>query len=143
MEGVCSNSTAYIVKKKGPKGSNEREDYVGSRIECALLEYMEKLGYDYNQVRRDALVEKRWPFSPTNKSMSTAMARSKNGRHVLHTKGAAEMILSICTRILDDNGLPIPLSKELAVSTIFISNVTLPTIHSSSSHVSICLLYYI
>ncbi len=119
MEGVCSNSTAYIVKK-GPKGSNERGDYVGSRIEVALLEYIEKLGYDYNQVRMDALVEKRWPFYSTNKSMSTLKARGKNDRHVLHTKGAAEMILGICTRILDDNGHPIPLTKELAVSTIIL-----------------------
>ncbi len=113
VEGVCANSTAYIVRKD----DNEKPDYVGSKTECALLEYIEKLGYEYTEVRKNIVVEKMWPFSSTKKRMSTVMARGNNGRHVLYTKGASEMILDICNRILDDNGHPVTLTKEIAVSS--------------------------
>jgi len=109
VEGISANSTAYIVKKD----ANEKNDYVGSKTECALLEFAEKLGYDYTEIRKNIKVEKMWPFSSAKKRMSALMARGNNGRHLVYTKGASEMILEICNKILDDNGKPVPLTMDV------------------------------
>ncbi len=73
-EGIASNSTAYLVQKD----SNSKIEYVGSKTECALLEFIQRQGFDYTRVRESLRVKRMWPFSSAKKRMSSALERGNN-----------------------------------------------------------------
>lgn len=46
-KGICMNSNANPKIK-----TNEKWEQIGNKTECALLEMVFKLGYDYRNVRK-------------------------------------------------------------------------------------------
>jgi magnesium-transporting ATPase (P-type) len=104
--------------------------FVGSQTEAALLRFTTQIpGCDYRDVRNrlgdNILV--RLPFSSARKTMTTVVpvdrtdsaaqgdqgapgAASKSGKCRVYVKGAAEMVLSECTRILGKDGSAVDLS---------------------------------
>ena len=87
-EGASVNSTAYVV------GNN----VIGSKTEGALIEFVNSLGFDYSEIRKNIPVLKMFPFSSTKKSMSTVLPRSERTRKFrVWTKGAPEIILERCS----------------------------------------------
>eukprot|EP01098_Paradermamoeba_levis_P015007 TRINITY_DN7410_c0_g5_i1.p1 TRINITY_DN7410_c0_g5~~TRINITY_DN7410_c0_g5_i1.p1 ORF type:complete len:546 (+),score=151.30 TRINITY_DN7410_c0_g5_i1:155-1639(+) len=58
-ESMNVNSTARI----SVNDTTGILEYVGSQTECALLKYTKELGFDYVRSRKEALVEKLFPFS--------------------------------------------------------------------------------
>ncbi len=77
---------------------------VGNRTECALLQLTESLGVSYAEVREAAAprVMRQFPFSSDRKRMSTLLeGRGGDGGQAaparLHLKGAAELVLDLCT----------------------------------------------
>ncbi|XP_062365705.1 plasma membrane calcium-transporting ATPase 4 isoform X12 [Cinclus cinclus] len=98
-------SLAYSVKPPEKEGGLPRQ--VGNKTECALLGFVLDLKQDYQAVRNEVPEEKLYKvytFNSVRKSMSTVL-RSGGGFR-MYSKGASEIILRKCTKILDKNGEP-------------------------------------
>jgi magnesium-transporting ATPase (P-type) len=66
----------------------------------------DKLEQDYTKVRKANKVLTLFPFSSDRKRMSTVI-EGPNNRPVLHSKGASEIILGLCTRYVDADVCPL------------------------------------
>jgi Ca2+-transporting ATPase len=96
-------------------------EFVGSKTETALLAWTQQQGApEYTQIRAQYPVEQLWPFSSERKSMCT-LIRIANPTddgilHRAHIKGASEIILSRCTRVLmpdSDSLVAVPITAEI------------------------------
>ncbi|HWT49055.1 MAG TPA: cation-transporting P-type ATPase, partial [Mycobacterium sp.] len=87
---------------------NEDGEPAGDPTEIAILAAARTLGADTDHGRREA--QRRWQFhfDPERKLMSTVDQLSGESIAV-HTKGAPEAVLSLCSWILDAEGHPVPL----------------------------------
>uniref|UniRef100_A0A8C3KLY8 Calcium-transporting ATPase n=1 Tax=Calidris pygmaea TaxID=425635 RepID=A0A8C3KLY8_9CHAR len=105
VNGVAINS-AYTSKILPPEKQAGLPRQVGNKTECALLGFVLDLKQDYQAVRNEVPEEKLYKvytFNSVRKSMSTVLKNS-NGGFRMYSKGASEIILRKCTRILDKNG---------------------------------------
>jgi calcium-translocating P-type ATPase len=103
--GVCVNSSAYIEKRESGK-----IEFVGAKTEGAMLVLADKLGFQYDIVRDTSKIVRLFPFSSAKKRMSTLVEASQGGR--LHVKGASEVILDLCTGVLDQKGEVQPMNQD-------------------------------
>lgn len=86
-ESIALNSTAHI----------ENGDVIGNPTEGALLLWMRSRGIDYRTFRDGADVIDEVPFSTERKYMSTTVRLAvPNGEVVTYTKGAPEVVMSMC-----------------------------------------------
>ncbi|KAJ3452498.1 cation transporting atpase [Anaeramoeba flamelloides] len=106
-KGISINSKAFL--KVNEKGIIEE---VGNRTECGLLRMIENLEHDYKQIRVDSeeKVKKTFNFDNAKKRMST-IVKKKEGYRV-YNKGAPEIVLQLCNRIMDNNGNTTELDEE-------------------------------
>eukprot|EP00727_Mastigamoeba_balamuthi_P001904 m51a1_g11710 hypothetical protein (1022) ;mRNA; f:62535-66059 len=109
VENSALNSTAIIVHEEGKK-----DDFVGSKTECALLGLAEKWGCDYQLMRREAKprIAQVFPFSSEQKSMCTVL-RTDASRLVCHVKGASEIVFAMCDHIYGADGEARPIDDEI------------------------------
>eukprot|EP00027_Filamoeba_sp_ATCC50430_P004623 CAMPEP_0168558174 /NCGR_PEP_ID=MMETSP0413-20121227/9825_1 /TAXON_ID=136452 /ORGANISM="Filamoeba nolandi, Strain NC-AS-23-1" /LENGTH=976 /DNA_ID=CAMNT_0008589269 /DNA_START=36 /DNA_END=2966 /DNA_ORIENTATION=- len=108
VEGIATNSTAYIVKKE-----SDREEFIGSKTECALLQFAEKLGANYTELRQTTPAERMYPFSSAKKSMSTILKKAPTAStYRIYTKGASEIILGMSTTFVNEQGNVVPINAE-------------------------------
>ncbi|XP_030921154.1 plasma membrane calcium-transporting ATPase 4 isoform X3 [Geospiza fortis] len=106
QEGV-ENEEKEKKKVKVPK-KEKSVLQVGNKTECALLGFVLDLKQDYQAVRNEVPEEKLYKvytFNSVRKSMSTVL-RNSGGGFRMYSKGASEIILRKCTKILDKNGEP-------------------------------------
>lgn len=103
FENIASNSDAYEITK-----DNGVKQFVGSKTECALLQFSTKLGQDYKSTRKALKIGRVYPFSSSLKRMSTIVDLG-NGKHRLFVKGASEIVVSKCQTILVQDGSVAPL----------------------------------
>jgi Ca2+ transporting ATPase len=86
-----------------------RPEPKGSKTEIALLEFIEKCGYNYEKERERHPASIRFPFSSQRKRMSMVL-ELEGGRRRLVCKGASEMVLAACnTYHSKTNGTPVTL----------------------------------
>ncbi|KAK9845411.1 hypothetical protein WJX81_005835 [Elliptochloris bilobata] len=120
-EGIAVNSTAEL--RPSPDGGRNLQ--VGNRTECALLTLAAGLGANYAAARARHQQAAVAPFSSERKRMSTlAVPGEPSGNGAsgarLYCKGAAEIVLRLCTRRLLPDGraaeLPIEEMQELLES---------------------------
>ncbi|OXB71614.1 UNVERIFIED_CONTAM: hypothetical protein H355_006149 [Colinus virginianus] len=107
VSGVAINS-AYTSKILPPEKEGGLPRQVGNKTECALLGFVLDLRQDYEAVRNEVPEEKLYKvytFNSVRKSMSTVLKNSDNSFR-MYSKGASEIILRKCTKILDKNGDP-------------------------------------
>ena len=80
----------------------------GDPTEIAVLKAARTFGADIDHDHRES--QRRWQFhfDPELKLMST-LDQLTDASTVVHTKGAPEMVLSLCSRILDTHGRPVAL----------------------------------
>ncbi|XP_071624742.1 plasma membrane calcium-transporting ATPase 4 isoform X2 [Heliangelus exortis] len=107
VNGVAINS-AYTSKILPPEKEGGLPRQVGNKTECALLGFVLDLKQDYQAVRNEVPEEKLYKvytFNSVRKSMSTVL-KNGNGGFRMYSKGASEIILRKCTKILDKNGDP-------------------------------------
>ena len=97
-EAMAANSTATL-DRSGPSAVA-----IGNPTEGALLMWLESRGVDYLQHRTDFKLGKQWTFSTERKYMGTLGVSSRSPEHVLHLKGAPEVLLDRCSRILTPEG---------------------------------------
>lgn len=93
-EGIAVNSTAQLDR------SGERPSVLGNPTEGALLLWLAKEGYDYNELKSKTTLIEELPFSTERKYMATVV-RSATGKEILYLKGAPEIIFNLCRNYPD------------------------------------------
>lgn len=105
VNGISINS-AYTSKILPPEKEGGLPRQVGNKTECSLLGFVLDLKQDFQAVRNEVPEEKFYKvytFNSSRKSMSTVL-KNADGGFRMYSKGASEIILRKCTKILDKNG---------------------------------------
>ncbi|NXO82795.1 AT2B1 ATPase, partial [Sitta europaea] len=107
VTGISVNC-AYTSKILPPEKEGGLPRHVGNKTECALLGFLLDLKRDYQDVRNEIPEEdlyKVYTFNSVRKSMSTVLKNS-DGSFRIFSKGASEIVLKKCFKILSANGEP-------------------------------------
>ncbi|XP_071753893.1 plasma membrane calcium-transporting ATPase 2 isoform X14 [Centroberyx gerrardi] len=99
-------SLAYSVKPPDKEGGLPKQ--VGNKTECGLLGLVLDLKRDYQPIRNQIPEEKLYKvytFNSVRKSMSTVV-KLPDGSFRMYSKGASEIVLKKCSRILNEVGEP-------------------------------------
>ena len=96
-QSIVMNSTAFEAETDG------KESFIGSKTETALLLFArDHLGMlSLTEERSDDNVVQLIPFDSKRKCMATVI-RMNNGRYRMLVKGASELMLAKCTKIVRD-----------------------------------------
>eukprot|EP00301_Raphidiophrys_heterophryoidea_P008111 c13054_g1_i2.p1 GENE.c13054_g1_i2~~c13054_g1_i2.p1 ORF type:complete len:1035 (-),score=195.20 c13054_g1_i2:224-3328(-) len=90
-------------------------EFRGNKTECALLVMCQDLGGEFAQIREGIVRKKQRlrsvPFTSDRKRMTTVVGLEDKYR--VHTKGAAEIVLGLCTQMVDPNGQVVPLDAAM------------------------------
>jgi magnesium-transporting ATPase (P-type) len=99
---VILNSTADI--KQNEQGTY---DYLGNVTECAMLSFLSDNGFDYKGLRNEneKNLLQSFPFSSEKKRMSNIYITPQKGKYRIYTKGASEIITSLCSKIIENNNI--------------------------------------
>jgi Ca2+-transporting ATPase len=110
-ESCCINSDANLER-----GENDTVDHIGSKTECALLQLVEDLrtagkgdlpaseNFAYVACRKQHQVVQRYHFTSARKRMSTAIASPSGSGTRLHCKGASEIVVKMCKKMMKTDG---------------------------------------
>ena len=99
IEAICVNSTANLSREPGKPAAA-----LGNPTESALLLWLDENGVDYSHHRDAFRIESQLTFSTERKFMRTAGVSAVAGKRVLHVKGAPEVVLARCSRVLTKEG---------------------------------------
>lgn len=105
LESIFNNTGGEIVINK----DGERE-ILGTPTEAALLEFGLLLGGDFQAERQESKIVKVEPFNSEKKRMGVVLQLS-GGRFRAHCKGASEIVLAACDKVIDSSGQVIPLDE--------------------------------
>ncbi|KAM9227448.1 plasma membrane calcium-transporting ATPase 2 isoform 7-T7 [Leptosomus discolor] len=107
VNAIAINS-AYTTKILPPEKEGGLPRQVGNKTECGLLGFVLDLKQDYEPVR-DLIPEEKlykvYTFNSVRKSMSTVI-KMPDGSFRMYSKGASEIVLKKCSRILNAAGEP-------------------------------------
>ncbi|MQM22942.1 hypothetical protein Taro_056001, partial [Colocasia esculenta] len=109
-QGVGLNTTASVYKSS----SSSEPEFSGSPTEKAILSWaVKELGMDAEAQKRHWEILHVEAFN-SDKKRSGIMTRSKEDKHMInvHWKGAAEMILGMCSHYCNTDGIPKELDAE-------------------------------
>jgi P-type Ca2+ transporter type 2C len=97
LQSIAVNSTAFEGEEDG------KHTFIGSKTETALLSFArEHLGMGpINVERKNVNVVQMFPFDSSRKCMASAI-RLSNGTYRMYVKGASEILLDKCSRIVAD-----------------------------------------
>ncbi len=98
-EGISLNSTAYLDFSDPHKVKP-----LGNPTEAALLLWLQAQGVNYMELRENAEIIGQLPFSTERKYMTTLVRTASDGKR-LYMKGAPEIVLGQCRRILTQAGI--------------------------------------
>ncbi|CAK6439756.1 unnamed protein product [Pipistrellus nathusii] len=113
VNGISINS-AYTSKILPPEQEGGLPRQVGNKTECSLLGFVIDLKQNYHAVRNEVPEEKLYKvytFNSVRKSMSTVIQKPDGG-YRMYSKGASEIILRKCNRILDKDGEAVPFKSK-------------------------------
>jgi Ca2+-transporting ATPase len=133
-QSIVANTTAF------EGGEDKEESFVGSKTETALLSFardhlaMGSVGEERSNVNVVQLI----PFDSGRKCMATAV-KLDNGKYRLYVKGASELMLAKCQKIIRD---PTQGLAEIAMTTENMETLTaVISTYASRSLRTIGLLY--
>ncbi|GMH20172.1 hypothetical protein Nepgr_022013 [Nepenthes gracilis] len=106
LQIIFLNTSAEVVKDKD--GNNS---ILGQPTESALLELGMLLKGDFDAVRQEYKITRVEPFNSIRKKMAVLVALPGGGIRAF-CKGASEIILRMCNKIMDSDGKSIDLSEE-------------------------------
>lgn len=106
LHTIFLNSSAEMVKDEQGKNS-----LLGTPTETALLEFGLLLGGDVDAQRRQCKILKVEPFNSDRKKMSVLVAYPE-GEVQAFCKGASEIVLRMCDKVVDYSGELVLLSEE-------------------------------
>ncbi|CAL0317082.1 unnamed protein product [Lupinus luteus] len=107
-QAIFQNTSSEVVKDKD--GNNT---ILGTPTESALLEYGLLSGGDFGAERKAYKILKVEPFNSVRKKMSVLVGLPDGGVRAF-CKGASEIILKMCDKIIDCNGNAVDLPEEQA-----------------------------
>ncbi|KAL1555349.1 Alpha carbonic anhydrase 4 [Salvia divinorum] len=113
--GIFNNTGAEVVNDKDGKRS-----ILGTPTESAILEYGLLLG-DFEEQRKVCKIMKVEPFNSEKKKMSVLVSLP-DGKTRAFCKGASEIILKMCSRVINADGEVVELSEEQVSSMSDIIN---------------------
>ncbi|KAI3827019.1 hypothetical protein L1987_01080 [Smallanthus sonchifolius] len=106
LQSVFLNTNSEIVKDETGKTS-----IIGSPTETALLEFGLLFQGNYSQEIKNVNIIKVEPFNSVKKKMSVLVALS-NGNLRAFCKGASEIILNMCDKIMNEDGEIVQMSEK-------------------------------
>ncbi|OMO64459.1 Cation-transporting P-type ATPase [Corchorus capsularis] len=120
---VKLNGVATIIGKVGlyfavvtfavlVQGLFSRKLQEGTPTETALLEFGLLLGGDFQAERQASKIVKVEPFNSAKKRMGVVIELPEGGFRV-HSKGASEIVLAACDKVIDSKGDVVPLDEQL------------------------------
>ncbi|XP_059384882.1 plasma membrane calcium-transporting ATPase 2 isoform X1 [Carassius carassius] len=108
LVNAISLNSAYTTKILPPDKEGGLPKQVGNKTECGLLGLVLDLKRDYQTIRNQIPEEKLYKvytFNSVRKSMSTIITLPDSSFR-MYSKGASEIVLKKCTRILNEAGEP-------------------------------------
>ncbi|XP_041021359.1 calcium-transporting ATPase 1-like [Juglans microcarpa x Juglans regia] len=105
LQSIFNNTGGEIVKNE-----NEKIEILGTPTDTALLEFGLLLGGDFQSERHTLNIVKVEPFNSVKKRMGVVL-ELPNGGFRVHCKGASEIILAACDKVIDSNGEVVPLNE--------------------------------
>eukprot|EP01134_Creolimax_fragrantissima_P007702 CFRG7702T1 len=122
VEGISYNTTAEVYPPAADTEKQEDSDstvvsttsagvseHVGSKTECALLQLALDMGASYSVVRKSGKQVRLVPFNSARKRMACVI--EVNGAIRVHVKGASEVMLRECDKIIGEGGKIIDLTE--------------------------------
>ncbi|KAI9164881.1 hypothetical protein LWI28_003881 [Acer negundo] len=106
LQTIFNNTGGEVVANKDGK-----REILGSPTETALLEFALSLGGDFHAERRATKTIKVEPFNSTKKRMGVVLELPEGGMRA-HTKGASEIVLAACDKVINSDGEVVPLDEE-------------------------------
>ncbi|XP_076941593.1 putative calcium-transporting ATPase 11, plasma membrane-type [Bidens hawaiensis] len=106
LQSVFLNTNSEIVKDDTGKTS-----IIGSPTETALLEFGLLFQNNYTQEAKNVKIVKVEPFNSVKKKMSVLVSLS-NGKLRAFCKGASEIILNMCDKVINEDGEVVQMSDK-------------------------------
>lgn len=107
LQSIFNNTGGEIVVNEAGK-----RETLGTPTDAALLEFALSLGGDFQAVRQASKLVKVEPFNSTKKRMAVVLELPEGGKRA-HTKGASEIVLAACDKVMNSNGEVVPLDEEI------------------------------
>ena len=105
LQSIFNNTGGEIVKNEDGK-----VEILGSPTDTALLEFGLLLGGDFQSERQRLNIVKVEPFNSAKKRMAVLL-ELPDGGHRVHCKGASEIILAACDKVIDSDGVIVALNE--------------------------------
>ncbi|KAH0915766.1 hypothetical protein HID58_030212 [Brassica napus] len=108
VQSIFNNTGGEVVVNKLGK-----TEILGSPTETAILELGLSLGGRFQEERKSCKVVKVEPFNSTKKRMGVVIELPEGGGRLrAHTKGASEIVLAACDKVVNSSGEVVPLDEE-------------------------------
>jgi Ca2+-transporting ATPase len=95
------NNDAELTAEESGRDKKPVWRAIGDPTEAALLALLHKAGLDLNSLRSRYQMVQDYPFDPRLRRMTRIFARSE-GDYLVFVKGATDILLSLCTRVGDE-----------------------------------------
>lgn len=86
----------FVWAFQAPEHAGAQPIQVGNKTDCALLGFVNALGGNYEEMRKEwpeELLYKVYTFNSVRKSMSTVIKEKSGGDFLMFTKGASEIVV--------------------------------------------------
>lgn len=105
-QSIFTNTGGEVVSNKQGK-----KEILGSPTDTAILEFGLSIGGDFETERQAAKVVRVEPFNSTKKQMGVVVELPGGGVRA-HCKGASEIVLANCDKVINENGEVVDLDEE-------------------------------
>ncbi|KAJ9674225.1 hypothetical protein PVL29_023652 [Vitis rotundifolia] len=105
LQSIFNNTGGEIVTNK-----DNKTEILGTPTEAALLKFGLLLGGDFQAERQASKLVKVEPFNSAKKRMGVVLEIPGGGFRA-HSKGASEIVLASCDKVIDSNGDVVPLNE--------------------------------
>lgn len=105
LQSIFNNTGGEVVYSKEGK-----REILGSPTETAILEFGLSLGGNFQAEQQSSKLIKVEPFNSTKKRMGVVLELPEGGLRA-HCKGASEIILAACDKVINANGEVVPLDE--------------------------------
>ncbi|XP_050205841.1 calcium-transporting ATPase 2, plasma membrane-type [Mercurialis annua] len=107
LQSIFNNTGGEVVVSK-----NGKLEILGTPTDSAILEFGLSLGGDFQKEREAVKLVKVEPFNSTKKRMGILVELPEGGLRA-HTKGASEIVLAACDKVINSDGEVIALDETL------------------------------
>ncbi|KAL6013090.1 Calcium-transporting ATPase 2, plasma membrane-type [Asimina triloba] len=105
LQSIFNNTGGEVVINKDGK-----QEILGTPTEAALLAFGLSLGGDFQGERQESKIIKVEPFNSERKRMGVVLQLPGGGFRA-HSKGASEIVLASCDKVIDKAGRVVPLDE--------------------------------